>query len=129
MKKTIKKVVAGIIIKDKLIFCAKRNNNGECGGKWEFPGGKIEIGETKEEALIRELKEELDCLVKIEKYVGCINYEYETFILRMHLYTCSLISDHIKLNVHQEFKWLPRKDLKELDWASADLKIIDELIN
>ena len=85
-------VVCAVIIKDDLVFCCKRNGKGECAYKWEFPGGKIEPGETKEEALLREIKEELNSEIKINKYLTTINHEYNTFNLTMHVYICELIS-------------------------------------
>lgn len=97
-------VVAAVIKKDEKIFCCQRGPKGECAYKWEFPGGKIESGETKEEALIREIKEELNCNINIEKFITTINHEYNTFSLTMHVYLCSLKeSEPILLNINHQY--------------------------
>ena len=81
MNKKHFEVVAAVIKKDNKIFCCQRGPKGECAFKWEFPGGKIEPGETKEQALLREIKEELNCNINIEKFITTINHEYNTFSL------------------------------------------------
>lgn len=113
-------VVAAVIKKDEKIFCCQRGPKGECAFKWEFPGGKIEPGETKEEALIREIKEELDCNINIEKFVTTINYEYNTFLLTMHIYLCSLKDNEPKLLEHRSSMWCNKEKLKDLNFAEAD---------
>lgn len=102
MTKPHYEVVCAVIIKDKKVFCTKRGDRGECAYKWEFPGGKIESGETKEEALLREIKEELNCEIKINKYLTTINHEYNTFNLTMHVYICELINNDPILIEHIE---------------------------
>ena len=93
MSKPHYEVVCAVIIKDNLVFCTKRDGKGECANKWEFPGGKIEPDETKEEALLREIKEELNSDIKIKKFLTTINHEYNTFNLTMHVYICELINN------------------------------------
>ena len=83
-------VVCAVIAKDDKIFCCQRGPTVDCAFKWEFPGGKIEPGETKEEALVSEIKEELNCNINIEKFIVTVNFEYNTFSLVMHVYLCSL---------------------------------------
>lgn len=128
-KKPLKRVVAGIIINNNLIFCAQRKNQGECANKWEFPGGKIENNETETDALLREIKEELNLTIDIKSFVTTVNYEYKSFILRMSIYTCIIIDGIIKLTEHQGYKWLELNRLEQLDWAKADLALISQLVN
>ncbi len=118
-------VVAAVIKKDGKIFCCQRGPKGECAFKWEFPGGKIEPGETKEEALVREIKEELNCNIKIERFITTINYEYNTFLLTMHVYLCSLKDSQPTLLEHKSSKWCDKEKLKELDFADADELFLD----
>lgn len=125
MTKPHYEVVCAVIIKDNLVFCTKRDGKGECANKWEFPGGKIEPGETKEEALLREIKEELNSDIKIKKYLTTINHEYNTFNLTMHVYICELINDNPVLMVHTECIWCEKKKLHTLDFAEADYKFLD----
>ena len=125
MTKPHYEVVCAVIIKDDLVFCCKRKPFGECANKWEFPGGKIEIGETKEEALIREIKEELNSQIKINKFLTTINHEYNTFSLTLHVYLCDLLEENPEMIVHSDFTWCKKENLKELDFAEADYKFLD----
>ncbi len=126
MKKEIE-VVAAVIEKDNKIFCAQRQDKGEVALKWEFPGGKVEVGESNEEALIREIYEELNSEIKVESFITSINYEYKTFILKMKVFKCSLIKGNLELKEHVDSKWVDKNKLYELDWAPADLPIIEIL--
>lgn len=119
MNKKHYEVVAAVIEKDGLIFCSKRGPKEECAYKWEFPGGKIEQGETKEEALKREIKEELDGEIIVEKYITTVNHEYDTFSITMHVYKCSLL-DHLVLKEHIDYKWVKKEELMNIDFAEAD---------
>lgn len=118
-------VVCAVIAKDDKIFCCQRGPKGECAYKWEFPGGKIEPGETKEEALVREIKEELNCNINIEKFITTINHEYNTFSLTMHVYLCSLKESVPILLEHKSSIWCDKDKLNELDFAEADYKFLD----
>lgn len=120
-------VVCAVIAKDDKIFCCQRGPKGECAFKWEFPGGKIEPGETKEEALIREIKEELNCNINIEKFITTINHEYNTFSLTMHVYLCSLKESVPILLEHKSSIWCDKDKLNELDFAEADYKFLDKI--
>ena len=122
--KTIK-VVAAIIMKDNKILIAKRKK-GEFAGMYEFPGGKIEKNDSGEEALIREIQEELEASITIEQYFMNVNYQYPNFILDMDCYLCTLNDNHMKLNDHSMVKWI-NLDEKNIDWIPADIQIIEEL--
>lgn len=123
-------VVAAIIEFDNKILCMQRGKDKHeyTSFKWEFPGGKIEEGETKENALRREILEEMDLQVKIGNHFCDIHYTYPDFVLNMYCYLCSVTTKKFKLNVHNDFKWLNKSDLNGLDWAPADKAIIDKLM-
>lgn len=124
--KTIE-VVAAIIIRDHRILATMRGY-GNYKGYWEFPGGKIEAGETKEAALIREISEELDVSIIIEEFFSTIEYDYPEFHLTMHCYRCSLSDDsEIKLLEHQDAKWLLPNELDTVEWLPADAPFIHYL--
>lgn len=127
--KTIE-VVAAIIQHDGKLFCAQRNSNNKdyLSYKYEFPGGKIELNETREIALLREIKEELDWNINIESFFMTVEHEYPDFKLIMHSYLCSCIEINFTLNEHFSFKWVTIKDLRNLDWAAADIPIVEKLI-
>lgn len=127
MSKKHVEVVAAVIKKDNKIFCCQRGPKGECAYKWEFPGGKIEPGETKEEALVREIKEELNCLIKVNDFITTVNHEYNTFSITMHVYSCELIEGMPQLSEHQNSKWCTKEELTYIDFAKADKNIIIHL--
>ena len=120
-------VVAAIIKKENKILATKRGY-GEFINMWEFPGGKIEPGETKEAALIREIKEELDADIKIDEFALTVEYTYPTFHLTMHCYICSL-KDSITLLEHNDAKWLEENEFNTVNWLPADIEVIDFLKN
>lgn len=123
-------VVAGAIIKDNKVFAAQRGNKGETKFKWEFPGGKIEPGETPEEALARELREELKINVEVHELITSIVDEYETQVLHIDTYRCSLISGEPTLTEHINKAWSTKEELDKLTFSPADdptLKKIKEL--
>lgn len=120
-------VVAAIIKKENKILATKRGY-GEFINMWEFPGGKIEFGETKEAALIREIKEELDADIKIDEFALTVEYTYPTFHLTMHCYICSL-KDSITLLEHNDAKWLEENEFNTVNWLPADIEVIDFLKN
>lgn len=126
--KQIKNVVAAIIEKDDKIFAAMRSEDGFMLNKWEFPGGKIEQGETDQEALIRELKEELSLLVHSLEFYMRIEYEYEKFYLHMNVFKCKTDTDIHQLFVHKKAGFFTRNQLSKLDFLPADKPIIDQLI-
>ncbi|MBU1145877.1 MAG: 8-oxo-dGTP diphosphatase MutT [Firmicutes bacterium] len=126
MKKTLE-VVGAIIIKDGYVFCAKRGKNKSLAYKWEFPGGKIEKDETHEEALKREIKEELNSEINVKSFFMKITYEYDTFIINLYTYLCELKSGLLEISEHIEKKWVKKEELLSLDFTPADLPIVEEL--
>ena len=123
--KTIQ-VVAAIIKKDEKIFATQRGT-GEFQGGWEFPGGKIEPGETPQRALIREIMEELDVKIKVNELFEIVEYDYPNFHLTMHCFWCEVISGDLILKEHQDAKWLTKKELDSVEWLPADLGLIETL--
>lgn len=119
-------VVAAVIIKDHKIFATQRSY-GEFSGGWEFPGGKIEPGEHPEEALKREIREELDAEINIKSLLDIVEYDYPTFHLSMKTYLCTLAGSHIKLLEHSDARWLETKELDSVSWLPADLSLIDRI--
>ena len=123
--KTIK-VVAAVIKKGNLLFCTERGN-GEFIHKWEFPGGKLEEGEKDEDALKREIKEELDASIEIDAYVGKIEWDYPSFHLDMNVYLCHLLNPHLELLEAENAKWLSKENIDNEDWLPADRAILERL--
>ena len=120
------RVSAAVIHRDGKIFATKRGY-GEYKGKWEFPGGKREEGESGEEALYREIREELDSKVKIEKLICTTDYDYPTFHLTMDVYLSTLIEGKLTLLEHEVAKWVSLDSIDNLDWLPADWSVIDEI--
>lgn len=119
-------VVAAIIKKDNKILATKRGY-GEFINMWEFPGGKIEPNESKEEALIREIKEELDCTINLTKFALDLEYQYSTFYLKMSCFEAVIERGTPKLLEHNDAKWLTKEELNNVNWIPADIQIIDYL--
>lgn len=119
-------VVAAIIQKDQKIFATQRGY-GEFKDGWEFPRGKIEQGETPGQALVREIKEELDTEIEVGELVDIVEYDYPQFHLTMHCFLCSIKSGDLVLKEHEAAKWLATEDLDSVDWLPADLGLIEKL--
>lgn len=119
-------VVAAIIVKDHKVFATQRGY-GEWKDFWEFPGGKIDAGETPEEALCREIKEELDTEIAVGELFTTIDYDYPTFHITMHCYLCTIENGSLTLLEHEAAKWLSLEQLDSVTWLPADLLVIAEL--
>lgn len=119
-------VVAAIIVKGHKVFATQRGY-GEWKDFWEFPGGKIDAGETPEEALCREIKEELDTEIAVGELFTTINYDYPTFHITMHCYLCTIENGSLTLLEHEAAKWLSLEQLDSVTWLPADLLVIAEL--
>jgi len=128
--KTIE-VVAAVIYHGDKILCVQRPENKfqYISKKYEFPGGKIEVGESKKEALKRELVEELNISPQIEDLYLIVNHRYPDFNLTMHSFICIVDSEQVTLNEHIASQWLSKKDLGKLDWAAADIPIVTKLMS
>ena len=119
-------VVAAIIRKEGRIFATQRGY-GEWQDWWEFPGGKMEAGETREAALRREIREELSAEISVDDFLCTVEHDYPKFRLRMHCFLCSLLTDGLHLNEHEAAKWLSIDELDCVKWLPADLKVLEEL--
>ena len=123
--KTIE-VVAAIIIKDGEVFATQRGY-GEFKGWWEFPGGKMEPGESPQEALKREICEELDAEVEVRELLETVEWDYPNFHLTMHCFICSLLSESLHLNEHDAATWLTYETLRSVKWLPADEILLDRI--
>lgn len=119
-------VVAAIIIKDNKIFATQRGY-GEFKDGWEFPGGKVELGEAPENAIVREIKEELDTVIEVIEYFDTVEYDYPNFHLSMKCYICTVVSGKLELLEHEAAKWLDKDSLDSVAWVPADLGLVDKL--
>ena len=123
--KTIR-VVAAVIRKDDKIFATQRGY-GELKGGWEFPGGKIEEGETPQEALKREIEEELDTEISVGELIDTIEYDYPTFHLSMDCFWCEIVEGRLVLKEHEAARWLDRKTMDDVEWLPADVTLVGKI--
>ena len=119
-------VVAAIIVRDRRIFATQRGY-GEWKDWWEFPGGKIEHGETPEDALKREICEELATEIEVDELLTTVEYDYPKFHLTMHCYLCTIISGDLSLLEHEDARWLAIDELDSVKWLPADKDVIEKL--
>ncbi|PAD23083.1 (deoxy)nucleoside triphosphate pyrophosphohydrolase [Terribacillus saccharophilus] len=126
MKKNIY-VVGAVIKRDNKILCAQRGTEKSLPLKWEFPGGKIEKEETPQEALKREITEEMQCSISIGEAVEDTTYEYDFGVVNLKTYYCDLVEGEPTLTEHVAIKWLAPEELSSLDWAPADIPAIDKI--
>ncbi len=128
--KTVR-VVAAIIravneAGEPIVFATQRGY-GDLKGGWEFPGGKIEEGETPQEALVREIKEELETEISVGELIDTIEYDYPTFHLSMDCFWAEILSGNLVLTEHEAAKWLTKEELDSVDWLPADITLIDKV--
>ena len=116
-------VVAAIIRRGNEIFATQRGY-GEFKDWWEFPGGKIEPGESLQQALVREIREELDATIEVGELLQTVEWDYPTFHLTMHCYWCSILSGSLELKEHEAAKWLAPDELDSVNWLPADLILL-----
>ena len=121
-------VVAAIIRKEGKIFATQRGY-GEWKDWWEFPGGKMEPGETPEEALKREIREELSTEIRVDELLCTVEYDYPKFHLTLHCYLCSLVTEALHLNEHEAARWLAKDELDSVKWLPADREVIEKMRN
>ena len=119
-------VVAAIIRTGDKIFATQRGY-GEWKDWWEFPGGKMEAGETPEEALVREIREELSTEISVDEFLRTVEYQYPAFHLTMHCYLCSLLTEALHLNEHEAARWLTKDELDSVKWLPADLEVVERI--
>jgi len=119
-------VVAAIIVKDGKMLATQRGY-GDMAGGWEFPGGKVEPGETPEEALVREIREELEADIRVGDYLTTAEHDYEKFHLSMRCYVCELLGDQMVLTEHAAARWLGADELWDVAWLPADVQVVEAI--
>lgn len=119
-------VVAAIIVQDNMVFATQRGY-GDFKDGWEFPGGKVESGESPQEALVREIEEELDTTIEVGEHLCTVEYDYPKFHLSMHCYICSIVDGALTLLEHEAARWLKREELWTVEWLPADVDVVKAL--
>ena len=128
MKKIMKRieVVAAVIVRDGEVL-ATRRGYGEWQGWWEFPGGKMEAGESPQDALRREIREELDAEIEVGRLLETVEWDYPSFHLTMHCFICTLVSGSMNLNEHEAAAWLTKENIGSVKWLPADEGLIGRI--
>jgi 8-oxo-dGTP diphosphatase len=128
VKKTVRVVGAVIYNEQNEILCALRSPEMSLPNLWEFPGGKIEDGENPEEALVREIREELGCTIEVYEKIEEVHHEYPNVIVNLLTYKAKIVEGEPKAKEHAELKWMPLQELHSLEWAPADIPTVDALL-
>ena len=129
MSRIITAVAASIYLNGKVLCVQRAEHEREYVSlKWEFPGGKVEVGESPEEALVREIREELSVDIEVSEFLMTVEHTYPDFHLTMHVFKCILDQGEITLNEHVALKWLSIDELDQLDWAAADVPVVKSLM-
>ena len=121
-------VVAAIIRDGERIFATQRGY-GDYKDWWEFPGGKVEVGETPEKALVREIQEELNTTINVDRFLTTVDWDYPKFHLTMHCYLCTIAEGELTLLEHEAAKWLTMDTINEVNWLPADVLVVEALKN
>lgn len=120
-------IIKAVDVQGVPVIFATQRGYGDYKDWWEFPGGKIEPGETPQEALIREIREELDAEISIDQYFMTVEYDYPSFHLSMDCFWCSLKGEHLVLLEHEAARWLPLTELRQVNWLPADIAILEAM--
>ena len=120
-------VVGAAIVRDGAVLCAQRGPGKSLAGYWEFPGGKIEAGETPQQAVVREIREELDATIRVGDLIDTIEYDYPAFHLSMDCFWCEVASGELKLLEAEAARWLTKEELDSVQWLPADVTLIDKI--
>ena len=121
------RVTAALIEKDGKILIAQRNGEGNQALKWEFPGGKIDPGETPEQCLSRELKEELNLDIRVGELLDTINFDYPTWTIQLLVYRAEIVGGEMRLNVHNDVRWVARSEISSYDFCPADVELVKKI--
>jgi len=119
------RVVGAVVVKNRHILCAQRGDDGSLPGLWEFPGGKIEPGETPAEALVREIAEELECVVNVGEEITTTTHEYDFGVVTLTTFYCTLVTGAPRASEHAALAWLPPSELATVPWAPADVPAVE----
>ncbi|MHC6202555.1 (deoxy)nucleoside triphosphate pyrophosphohydrolase [Breznakiellaceae bacterium SP9] len=128
MEKDTLRSIAGIAIEGNSVFVAKRVSGGALGGKWEFPGGKVDEGETDERALVREYWEEFRVPIQVGDFLGSAQFEHNGKSRSVHAYRITLLGKDVFLSVHTEWRWVPLEELAGLEFAPSDVKLFPAIL-
>jgi 8-oxo-dGTP diphosphatase len=120
-------VVAAVIYQDGKVLAAQRGY-GEFKGGWEFPGGKIEPGETQEQAIVREIQEEMAATIEVVEKLGTVEYDYPTFHLTMHCFWTTVKDGKLQLLEHEGAKWVDKETIHTVDWLPADVELVEKVV-
>lgn len=123
------KVTAGVIIESGKVLITRRAPKKNFAGGWEFPGGKIEVNETPQECLARELKEELNITVSVDKFCTEVNHDYGNMSIKLIAYYCTIVDGEIQISVHDKYKWVKINDLLKYDLLPADIPIAKKVMS